>query len=84
MPTTAEKIVAPRVRGFEERDRERWNTFVERSEGGTFFHLAEWKDVLEQGLRHPTHYLLAESSEEIVGVLPLGQIKSRIFGNSLI
>jgi hypothetical protein len=34
--------------------------------------------------RHRTHYLLAERGGEIVGVLPLAQVKSRLFGHSLV
>ena len=61
-----------------------WDTFVESCPGGTFFHLAGWKQVIEQAFRHRSHYLFAESGGEIRGVLPLVHIKSRLFGNALI
>ena len=35
-------------------------------------------------LRHRAHYLLAERGEQIVGVLPLVQFKSWLFGHSLV
>jgi FemAB-related protein (PEP-CTERM system-associated) len=34
--------------------------------------------------RHRTHYLLAERDDRIVGVLPLVQLKSLLFGHSLV
>jgi len=73
-----------KVKQFEPQDAGRWNAFVFDHADGTFFHRAEWKTVLERAFRHRTHYLYAESNGEIQGVLPLGQIRSRLFGNALI
>lgn len=50
----------------------------------TFFHLSAWKQVLERAFGHRTHYLLAERDGQIEGVLPLGEIRSRLFGDALI
>ncbi len=52
--------------------------------GGTFFHLAGWKRVIEQAFRHPTYYLIAERGGIITGLLPLTHVKSLLFGSSLI
>ncbi|MCC6610749.1 MAG: FemAB family PEP-CTERM system-associated protein [Burkholderiales bacterium] len=71
------------VRAYAPADRERWSAFVERCPEATFFHRIEWKDVMEQIFRHRTHYLLAERAGEIVGVLPLAEVKSLLFGHSL-
>jgi len=60
-----------------------WDSFVLASPEATFFHRAGWKRVIERAFGHPTHYLYAERSGEIEGVLPLVHIKSAIFGNSL-
>jgi FemAB-related protein (PEP-CTERM system-associated) len=62
----------------------RWDAFVERCPEATFFHRAGWKTVIEQAFGHRTHYLYAESAGHIQGVLPLGYIRSRLFGNALI
>jgi len=72
------------VRTFQEADRSAWNAFVYSQPEGTFFHLAEWQDVLRRAFAHKAFYLLAESGGQICGVLPLVQVKSRLFGNSLI
>lgn len=65
-------------------DQGRWDAFVRSCPEATFFHLSGWKDILENVLGHPTFYLYAESSAGIEGVLPLGHIRSRLFGNALI
>lgn len=62
----------------------RWNQYVYAQPQGTFFHRAEWKDVIEKAFGHRCHFLYAEHNDEIVGVLPLGHIKSALFGNALI
>lgn len=62
---------------------ERWDAYVQRAEDATFFHRAGWKTVLERAFGHSTHFLYAECGGEIAGVLPLAQVKSRLFGNSL-
>ena len=54
------------------------------SNGATFFHRAAWQGILRNVFRHPTYFLYAEHDGEILGVLPLAHIKSRLFGNSLI
>ena len=61
-----------------------WDAFVETCPEATFFHKAGWKTVIERAFRHRTHYLLAERNGAIVGVLPLTEIKSRLFGHSLV
>lgn len=52
--------------------------------GGTFFHLAAWRRVIERAFRHPTHYLVAERGGILTGVLPLTHVHSLFFGSSLI
>ncbi len=61
-----------------------WDAFVDACPKATFFHLAGWKQVIEQAFGHRTHYLFAETDGGISGVLPLVHIKSRLFGNALI
>ena len=64
--------------------RERWDEFVQRCPQATFFHLSAWKDILEQVFDHRTFYLYAERAGEIVAVLPLAEVRSRLFGHALI
>jgi FemAB-related protein (PEP-CTERM system-associated) len=73
-----------RVRPFSEQDAARWDAFVERCPDATFFHRSGWKRIMEEVFHHRTHFLLAERDNEIVGVLPLAQNKSRLFGHALV
>jgi len=71
------------IRPLEPGDIPGWNRYVEASTDGSFFHRAEWQGVFESSLGHRTHYLLAERSGEIRGILPLVHIRSRLFSNLL-
>jgi FemAB-related protein (PEP-CTERM system-associated) len=72
------------VRGFAVGDAARWEAFVQRCPNATFFHRIGWREVIEDVFRHRTHYLIAERSEEVAGVLPLAEVKSRLFGHALV
>lgn len=61
-----------------------WDAFVAGCPQATFFHRAGWKPVIEESFGHPAPFLLAERGGRIVGILPLVQVKSRLFGNALI
>jgi len=65
-------------------ENESWDSYVKKHPDGTFFHLSGWQKVIQQAFGHSTKYLKAELNGKITGLLPLGQIKSKIFGNSLI
>jgi len=82
-PATAREAV-PCVREFAESDRVRWDAFVAQCPEATFFHRSGWRDVIERAFGHRTVFLLAERRGRVTGVLPLAQIKSALFGNSLI
>ena len=66
-----------------EQDRSRWDAFVEAHPQGTFFHLSAWRGLIEDVFRHKTWFLLAERAGDIAGVLPLAEVKSRLFGHAL-
>ena len=62
----------------------RWDEFVEGCPGATFFHLAGWQRVMTEAFGHATRFLYAERGGDIVGVLPLVHVSSRLFGSALI
>lgn len=62
-------------------DRSRWDDFVLSHPDGTFFHRSGWASVLARGFRHRPHFLLAERGRDLVGVLPLVEMKTRLFGH---
>lgn len=65
-------------------DVARWDDFVTDCKEATFFHRSGWKTVIEQAFGHKTYFLYAERNGDIEGVLPLGHVKSPLFGNNLI
>jgi FemAB-related protein (PEP-CTERM system-associated) len=75
-PLTVETLTPP----FEAR----WDRFVRATPGSTFFHLLGWRFLVERTFRHRAHYLLARRGEKIAGVLPMFELKSRLFGHSLV
>ena len=60
-----------------------WDDYVQQSPQATFFHRAGWRTVLQRAFGHKTHFLYAEQDGNIVGVLPLAEVKSLLFGHSL-
>ena len=72
------------IRELNQSDTDRWDAYVNEAPSATFFHRAGWKTVLEKALGHRTRFLYAERDGAIEGVLPLAQVKSLLFGNSLI
>jgi FemAB-related protein (PEP-CTERM system-associated) len=73
-----------RVRGFGSDDTARWEDFIHHCPEATFFHRIGWKNVIEESFGHKTHYVLAERDGRIVGVLPLAEVRSLLFGSALV
>lgn len=61
----------------------RHDAWVRARAEGTPFHLTLWGSAVARGAGHIPHYLVAERGGMIVGVLPLSQARSPVFGRSL-
>jgi FemAB-related protein (PEP-CTERM system-associated) len=61
--------------------REPWNRFVRLNASASFYHLYEWHDLNSSSFGHQTAYLAALENDRVVGVFPLVQVKSLLFGN---
>ncbi|HRE16618.1 MAG TPA: FemAB family PEP-CTERM system-associated protein [Rhodocyclaceae bacterium] len=61
----------------------RWDAFVLACPQATFFHRAGWQRLMENIFRHVSYFIYAERNGDIVGVLPLAHVHSRLFGNAL-
>lgn len=61
-----------------------WDSFVEGCPDATFFHLSGWQRLISGVFRHRCYFLYAETEGQIVGVLPLAHVNSRLFGNALV
>lgn len=60
-----------------------WDEYLSHSTQAIPFHLAGWKEVMEEVFGQKTYYLLARDGDDIAGVLPLLHIKSILSGNFL-
>lgn len=64
-------------------DAAAWNTFLTSREDGSFYHLYEWREINARALGHESIYLAARAGDQVVGVLPLTFVTSRLFGRIL-
>ncbi len=64
-------------------ERARWDAFVRACPDATFFHLSGWQKVIEESFGIKTWFYYVQQDGQIQGVLPLAEIKSRLFGHSL-
>ncbi len=74
----------PEIRKATVDDFVQWDEYVHQHSQGSFFHLSGWITVISQAFKHKHHYLLATKNGNVVGVLPLVEQKSHLFGHALI
>ncbi|MDT9597755.1 FemAB family XrtA/PEP-CTERM system-associated protein [Sphingosinicella rhizophila] len=78
-------VAGLRTRSAEGIDDTAIRAFVETCPDAQLFHLPEWSRAVEAGCGQRGHYLIAESeSGAIAGLLPLSEIRSRLFGSALV
>jgi FemAB-related protein (PEP-CTERM system-associated) len=65
-------------------DHAEWDAFVRSHPDGTFCHLSAWRDAIADGLGHSPRFLLARRSGQLEAVLPLAEVRSRLFGHNLV
>ncbi len=61
-----------------------WDDYVKSHKKGSFFHLSGWYTVIQKSFNHACYFLYIEKKGEILGVLPLVEVKSHLFGHALI
>ncbi len=54
--------------------------YLQQSPRATLYHQPGWCGLIEQSFSHKPHYYVAHMGGEVVGVLPLIHLKSRLFG----
>ncbi len=57
-----------------------WDAYVQSAAGGLPLHLSGWRDVMHKTYGYETRYLMARSGAQVVGVLPLFMVPSRLTG----
>jgi FemAB-related protein (PEP-CTERM system-associated) len=61
-----------------------WDAFIEEHPDATFFHLLPWRDIARGVFGHRPHYLTLREGGALAAVLPLIEVRSRLFGHALI
>lgn len=61
--------------------RDAWNAFVSTSPNGSVYHRFEWRDINRESFGHRSCYLAVLDQDRIIGVFPIVQVRSRLFGN---
>ncbi|MDB5453987.1 MAG: FemAB family system-associated protein [Caulobacteraceae bacterium] len=61
-----------------------WDAFVRAHAAGSFFHLSAWKEIMETVFGHRVFNLSVRRDGALVAVLPLVELRSRLFGHALI
>jgi len=61
-----------------------WNDYVSTNPHASVYHLWEWGDVLNRTYDYRRHYLALQENGNTLGILPLIQIQSFLFGNRLV
>lgn len=65
-------------------DREDWQRWLETRPDATIYHDWAWRRVLAEAFGHRPRFLIARRDERVVGVLPLVEVKTLLFGHSLV
>jgi FemAB-related protein (PEP-CTERM system-associated) len=63
---------------------DQWGGFVHDHPSATFFHRSAWRRVASEVFGHPAHFLTEQRNGKITAILPLVEIRSRLFGHALI
>jgi FemAB-related protein (PEP-CTERM system-associated) len=62
----------------------KWDAYVKAHQQGSFFHLSGWQTVIKKSFNHACYFLYAEQEGRVCGVLPLVEVKSKLFGHALV
>jgi len=61
-----------------------WEAFIEAHPDATLFHRSAWRHVAKDVFGHTPHYLAIRTGGAVSAVLPLVEVRSRLFGHALI
>lgn len=64
-------------------DEQAWEAYVNAHPQATFFHRFGWSRVLKKAFGHRPYFLIAEQQQQVVGILPLAEVRSYLFGHTL-
>ncbi len=65
------------------KDRIAWDEYLTEKKA-SIYHDSRWPGLIKKVFGHDSHHLLAKENGKIVGVFPLVQLKSLLFGNYMV
>lgn len=65
-------------------EHDAWNHYVESNPAASLYHRAEWKELIHSVFGHECYFFYASSNEQVVGVLPLVRMNSKLFGDFMV
>ena len=63
---------------------EKWDRYVAACPEGTIFHTMAWRDAVQDAFGHEAYYVIARRENQVVGVLPIFLVASRLAGRLLV
>jgi len=60
-----------------------WNEYAS-NRGASIYHDSRWASLIKKVFGHNSHHIVALEEGEVVGIFPLVQLKSRLFGNFMV
>ncbi len=83
-PGPVSTAVPIEVRPFEAADAAQWTAYLDRHSASTLFHGLEWKRAVERTFGHRFRGFTASRGDQLVGVLPLYEVRSLFAGKLLV
>jgi len=75
--------VSPAISKLKPSDCTEWDDYVCKKQA-SIYHDSRWPQLIKKVFGHDSHYLMARENEKIVGIFPLVQLKSLLFGNFMV
>jgi len=70
---------------LDSNSQEKWDTYVDGHPDASVYHLSSWKSLIEKTFNHKCYYFYAvNENNDICGVLPSVNLKSKLFGNYIV
>lgn len=65
-------------------EKDAWDHFVHSSPEATYAHLHGWQHVIKESYAHPSYNFECWDGNDLVGMVPMVHLNSRLFGNQLV
>ncbi|MFT3804581.1 MAG: FemAB family PEP-CTERM system-associated protein [Burkholderiaceae bacterium] len=72
------------IRTAADADEQRWRDYVALHPQASVFHDWSWRGILGATFGYPMHFLYAQRNGAVTGVLPLAEVRTMLFGSSLV